>query len=151
MLTKQPDYTISELGYPQWNDDKLHRKCRPPPPTSYSHSFSSSHTSSPNRLLPLRETLDDYYKRLLLSEQRSRVENCDRDLDDVVAQQKRHKNQWNVQQQRSNNHNNRNSNHRRNQNCRDKAQATSPARTATTATATATMKATLVTCDLNSF
>ncbi|KAM8715125.1 hypothetical protein ACLKA7_002206 [Drosophila subpalustris] len=162
MLTKQPDYTISELGYPQWQqqlceeeEDRLHKKCRPPPPSSsYGHSssrcFSSNSSHSPsfssslNRLLPLRETLDDYYKRLLLSEQRARVENCNasrgRDLDDVVAQQKRHKNQWNVQQQRANN------NHRRNQNCRNKAQATT-----TTTTTKTTMKATLVTCDLNSF
>ncbi|XP_034472336.1 uncharacterized protein LOC117780063 isoform X2 [Drosophila innubila] len=164
MLTKQPDYTISELGYPQWQqqlcEDRLYKKCRPPPPrTSYGHSSShcSSSNSSPsstsssnlNRLLPLRETLDDYYKRLLLSEHRARVENCNasrcRDSDDFVAQQKRHKNQWNVQQQRANN------NHRRNQNSRDKAQAITEATTTTPTTTTATMKATLVTCDLNSF
>lgn len=107
MLTKQPDYTISELGYPLLcSDDKLHKKWRasiPTAPNACSSSIpNSSSSSSPHRLLPLRETLDDYYRRLLQTE----LEN--RETTDVVAQKKCHKNQWNLQQQQkqrdSNNH-----------------------------------------------
>ncbi|XP_030555092.1 uncharacterized protein LOC115758539 [Drosophila novamexicana] len=135
MLTKQPDYTISELGYPQLYAHSFYKKCRPQEPCFRSScTHSPSHSPSPNRLLPLRETLDDYNKRLL-GEQ---AENCEtsrgRDLDDRLAQQKRQKNLWNEQQKQQQQRD------RRNQKCRDKAQAKRP-----------TTKATLVTCDLNSF
>lgn len=106
MLTKQPDYTISELGYPLLNspDDKLHRKWRESTPNAPSACASSipGSSSSSHRLLPLRETLDDYYKRLLQTELEKR------ESTDVVAQQKIHKNQWNLQQKQkqrdTNNH-----------------------------------------------
>ncbi|XP_001996358.2 uncharacterized protein LOC6570124 isoform X2 [Drosophila grimshawi] len=150
MLTKQPDYTISELGYPQLHqlcDDGFHKKCRPQqapscsdrPRHSHSHwlRHSHSHNSSPSRLLPLRETLDDYNRRLL-SEQNAKVANCvasqRRESVDVLAQQKRRKNLRNEQQQQRDKHNN-NISRDNNQKCRDKAQGTT----------------TMVTCDLNSF
>lgn len=101
MLTKQPDYTISELGYPLICNDKPHKKCRPPivpAPSAYNMSTSSSSSStsslSSNRLLPLRETLDDYYKRILQSELENRIASTD-----VVAHKKSQKNRWNFQQQ----------------------------------------------------
>ncbi|XP_017859771.1 PREDICTED: mitochondrial distribution and morphology protein 34 [Drosophila arizonae] len=105
MLTKQPDYTISELGYPllqeQLCPDKCDKKPRLPEPC-FRHSPSLTPGRSPSRLLPLRETLDDYNKRLL-SEQAASCETSRQqqhwEANDKLAQQKRQKNLWNEQQQ----------------------------------------------------
>ncbi|XP_017153517.1 uncharacterized protein LOC108163006 isoform X2 [Drosophila miranda] len=121
MLNRQPDYNISDLGYP-WPCDshmkmrrKLPKACGMPP-------------ASPSRLLPVRETLNDYFQRLIRQEE---------DQDDLQARQKHHKNQWNEQQRR------------RNQKCRDKGETATATGTAT-ATTTATTT-TMSTCDLNNF
>ncbi|XP_017834833.2 uncharacterized protein LOC108594233 [Drosophila busckii] len=126
MISKQPDYIISELGYPQWQqlwDNEVYKMCLPPAPPCSSSSSSSvtnppycSHSSSKaKRLLPWRETLDDCYKRLQQREQRVGQERSSNSLD-VVAQQKWQKNHWN-EQQRANSNNN--SSSKRNQKCRN--------------------------------
>ncbi|EDV58392.1 uncharacterized protein LOC6542211 isoform X2 [Drosophila erecta] len=118
MLTRQPDYTISELGHPihQWSDSTT---CESLKKLDYRKMPSSP--PSPHRLLPLRETLDDCFKRLAMRS---------RDFDeDPVYQQKLRKNQWNEQQRK------------RNQKCRDRAESGA---TMTTTTIAAT-------CDLNNF
>ncbi|XP_017025992.1 uncharacterized protein [Drosophila kikkawai] len=117
MLTRQPDYTISELGYPVVPTTCESLK-------KLEHRTLPNSPPSPHRLLPLRETLDDCFKRLMM---RSRD-----DLEeDTAYQQKLRKNQWNEQQQR------------RNQKCRDKGESR-----ATTTTTTSTIAST---CDLNNF
>lgn len=109
MLTKPPDYTISELGCPQLQQhlcsDSCCKKLRVQAP-SFRRSPSVTPSPSPTRLLPLRETLADYNKRLL-SEQaescgtsRQRQQQQQRELDDKLAQQKKQKNLWNEQQQK---------------------------------------------------
>ncbi|XP_016943979.3 uncharacterized protein [Drosophila suzukii] len=122
MLTRQPDYTISELGHPvhQWPDSTM---CESLKKLDYRKLPSSP--PSPRRLLPLRETLDDCFKRLTT---RSRE-----DLeDDPIYQQKQRKNQWNEQQRK-----------RSNQKCRDKGESRATTTKTTTTIAT--------TCDLNNF
>ncbi|XP_017105632.2 uncharacterized protein [Drosophila bipectinata] len=122
MLTRQPDYTISELGHPvhQWPDATTCESLR----QVDSKKMPASPPASPHRLLPLRETLDDCFKRLLM---RSREEDL---AEDPVYQQKHLKNQWNEMQRR------------RNKKCRDngESRATRPTTTIT-----------LATCDLNNF
>ncbi|XP_017075531.1 uncharacterized protein LOC108110811 [Drosophila eugracilis] len=121
MLTRQPDYTISELGHPihQWPDSTL---CESLKKLDYRKLPSSP--PSPHRLLPLRETLDDCFKRLTM---RTRV-----DIeDDPIYQQKQRKNQWNEQQRK------------RNQKSRDNGESRG-----TTTTTTTTIAAN---CDLNNF
>ncbi|XP_034666539.1 uncharacterized protein LOC117900318 [Drosophila subobscura] len=117
MLNRQPDYTISDLGHPCPCDPhmkadrrKLSVACFGTPPTS------------PSRLLPMRETLNDYFQRLLMRQEEEQ---------DDLSHQKQHKNQWNEQQRR------------RNQKCRDKGETAAAAATTTATTTT--------TCDLNNF
>ncbi|XP_017013700.2 uncharacterized protein [Drosophila takahashii] len=103
MLTRQPDYTISELGHPihQWPDSSM---CESLKKLDYRKMPSSP--PSPHRLLPLRETLDDCFKRLTMRSREDFEE-------DPVCQQKQRKNQWNEQQRK-----------RSNQKCRDKGEST---------------------------
>lgn len=90
MLTRQPDYTISELGHPihQWSDSTA---CESLKKLDYTKMPSSP--PSPHRLLPLRETLDDCFKRLTMRSREDFEE-------DPVYQQKLRKNQCNEQQRR---------------------------------------------------
>ncbi|EDV33043.1 uncharacterized protein Dana_GF21890, isoform A [Drosophila ananassae] len=122
MLTRQPDYTISELGHPvhQWPDATTCESLRKADP----RKLPASPPPSPHRLLPLRETLDDCFKRLLM---RSREE---AEAEDPVYQQKHMKNQWNEVQRR------------RNKKCRDNGESRAKRATATITPGT---------CDLNSF
>lgn len=103
MLTKQPDYTISELGYPQLCFDSCYKKPRLQEPC-FRHSPSLCLTPGRSRLLPLRETLDDYNKRLLSEQaascETSRQQQQHRETNDKLAQQKSQKNLWNEQQQK---------------------------------------------------
>ncbi|XP_039479965.1 uncharacterized protein LOC120444406 isoform X1 [Drosophila santomea] len=121
MLTRQPDYTISELGHPihQWSDSTT---CESLKKLDYRKMPSSP--PSPHRLLPLRETLDDCFKRLTMRSREDFEE-------DPVYQQKLRKNQWNEQQRK-----------RSNQKCRDKDESRATTTTTTTIAAT---------CDLNNF
>ncbi|XP_052851803.1 uncharacterized protein LOC128261906 [Drosophila gunungcola] len=119
MLTRQPDYTISELGHPihQWPDSTLCESLK-----KLDNRKVPSSPPSPHRLLPLRETLDDYLKRLTLRSREDFEE-------DPIYQQKQRKNQWNEQQRK------------RNQKSRDKDESRATATTTTIAT----------TSDLNNF
>ncbi|XP_030376875.1 myb-like protein F [Scaptodrosophila lebanonensis] len=147
MITKTPDYIISELGIciTQWQPcEEISSPC---------HQYRNCRsTNSSTRLLPLRETLNDYYKSQLEEQRALKSRGCrGKSKDDVVAQQKQLKNQWNEQQKKqqqqpqrsgSNNNNYRLINTNKcNQVCWGNSNNNSAAATTTT----------LVTCDLNSF
>ncbi|XP_075149331.1 uncharacterized protein LOC142223350 [Haematobia irritans] len=72
MITKTPDYLISECGYPElWNSDSKHTSL-----TQINNKFWNSYTlwcsnkssKLSTKLLPLRESWTDYYTKNLLKE-----------------------------------------------------------------------------------
>ncbi|XP_068140815.1 uncharacterized protein [Drosophila tropicalis] len=123
MYTIEPDYIISDVGYPQYRsgdhpaadvamfEQKVYSKCWTT--SAYFSSYrSSSSCGSPSRLLPLRETLSDYNKRLWQREQMEKSNNrrrrCgeynindnyvdDNNEHDALVQQKLQKNRCNEQ------------------------------------------------------
>ncbi|KAI8115164.1 uncharacterized protein LOC111680987 [Lucilia cuprina] len=70
MLTKLPDYIISDCGYPNWDPDRENLNLVKIHANLWSTSSIWS-TKSTNlvKLLPLRETLTDYYMDKLMMRQ----------------------------------------------------------------------------------
>lgn len=76
MLTKLPDYIISDCGYPTWNKEtenlnlvKIHANLW------NTSSIWSTKSTNLAKLLPLRETLSDYYmdKLIMLQKNESNI------------------------------------------------------------------------------
>lgn len=76
MLTKLPDYIISDCGYPSWNKEtenlnlvKIHANLWS------TSSIWSTKSRNLAKLLPLRETLSDYYmdKLMMLQKNESNI------------------------------------------------------------------------------
>lgn len=72
MLTKLPDYIISERGYPDWPVEEKENIKLEQIQTNLWHSSSIWSTKSTNygKLLPLRESLTDYYRTQLMLKQK---------------------------------------------------------------------------------
>lgn len=100
MITKTPDYMISECGYPElWSGDSKHL-----PLTQMNSKFWNSYTSwcngqtataKFNKLLPLRESWTDYYTKNLIKQNEESNNNIHKynRLASVQKQQKNHYNE----------------------------------------------------------
>lgn len=74
MLTKLPDYIISECGYPNWDRDRENLNLAKIHANLWAtSSIWSTKSTNLAKLLPLRETLTDYYMDKLMMRQNENI------------------------------------------------------------------------------
>ncbi|XP_073821178.1 uncharacterized protein [Musca autumnalis] len=97
MITKTPDYMISEYGYPElWTSESKHiplSKVNSKFWNSYSNWCNNKSTTTFAKLLPLRESWTDYYTKNLIKQNEESAAKKYQRLPSVQKQQKNHYNE----------------------------------------------------------